>query len=80
MQSRKENVTPQTECLKVTSAQKELLNLLNHQEVKGYFLSLKKVHYLGTYCIQSDMVELSASSYVHNLMDAIQKIHSEHFI
>lgn len=58
----------------VTEAQKELLDLLKPSEVTDYFDSLKKVHFLGTYCIQPDMVELAASSYVHNLLDVIQKI------
>jgi len=62
------------ENLNITQAQKELLNLLQHSEVDEYFESLKKVHYLGTYLIDSELVEPSASGYVHQLLDAIQKI------
>ncbi|QHI37111.1 hypothetical protein IMCC3317_24890 [Kordia antarctica] len=58
----------------ITQAQKELLELLQHSEATDYFDSLKKVHFLGTYCVQPEMVELEASSYVHNLLDAVQKI------
>ena len=58
----------------ITQAQKELLALLQPTEATDYFDALKKVHYLGTYCVQKDMVELEASSYVHNLLDAVQKI------
>ena len=58
----------------ITQAQKELLELLQHSEATDYFDALKKVHYLGTYCVDKDMVELEASSYVHHLLDAIQKI------
>ncbi len=62
----------------LTLAQKELLNLLQHKEAADFFDSLKKVHYLGTYCVEKDMVELSASQYVHELLFAIQKIAIEH--
>ncbi|NVK53357.1 MAG: hypothetical protein HWD85_10525 [Flavobacteriaceae bacterium] len=62
------------EHIEVTSAQKELLELLTHKEVYDYFESLKMVHYLATYCVGSEMVELSASRYTHDLLDAIQKI------
>ncbi|EDP98437.1 hypothetical protein U8527_20775 [Kordia algicida OT-1] len=58
----------------LTDAQKELLDLLNTNEIHDYFEALKKVHYLGTYCVQKDMVELEASAYVHNLLDVVQKI------
>lgn len=58
----------------ITQAQKELLDLLKPTEIADYFDSLKKVHFLGTYCVNKDMVELEASSYVHHLLDAVQKI------
>ncbi|MEM6721755.1 MAG: hypothetical protein AAF611_20675 [Bacteroidota bacterium] len=61
----------------LTETQKELLELLNPNEVQDYFEALKKVHYLGTYCVQKDMVELEASAYVYNLLDVIQKISLE---
>jgi len=48
--------------------------LIQDSEVEDYFQSLKKIHYLGTYCVDSEMVELSASAYVHRLLDAIQEI------
>ena len=60
--------------IQVTKAQKELLDLLNDKEVNDYFTSLKTVHYLGTYYVNNDLVDLSASRYVHDLLDAIQKI------
>jgi hypothetical protein len=62
------------EITSLTEAQKELLALLNTNEIHDYFDALKKVHYLGTYCVQKDMVELEASAYVHQLLDVIQKI------
>jgi len=62
------------ENLNVTPAQKELLNLLRHSEVEDYFESLKKAYYLGTYLIDSELVDISASGYVHQLLDVIQKI------
>mgnify|MGYP000358163537 CR=1 FL=1 len=63
---------------KLTTAQKELLKLLEHKEANEYFESLKMVHYLATYCVGTEMVELSASRYVHDLLDVIQKIAMEH--
>lgn len=63
---------------KLTPAQKELLKLLEHKEAAVNFESLKMVHYLGTYCVGTEMVELSASRYVHDLLDAVQKIAMEH--
>jgi hypothetical protein len=63
--------------LKLTPAQKELLELLEHKEAEDYFESLKTVHYLATYCVGNEMVELSASRDVHDLLDVIQKISIE---
>ncbi len=60
--------------VELTLAQKELLQLLQHSEVENYFESLKKVHYLGTYLIDPELVDISASGYVHQLLDVIQKI------
>lgn len=65
--------------LNLTSAQKELLKLLEHSEVEDYFESLKKVYYLGTYLIDSELVDIAASGYVHQLLDAIQKITIENY-
>ena len=62
------------ESVKVTPAQKELLELLSHKEAKDHFESLKMVHYLATYGVDSGMVELWASRDVHDLMNVIQKI------
>ena len=62
----------------LTQAQKELLNLLQHKEAADFFYSLKKVYYLGTYCVEKDMIELSASQYVHELLFAIQNIAIEY--
>jgi len=60
--------------MKLTPAQIELIELIQDCEVEDYFQSLKKIHYLGTYCVDSELLELSASAYVHRLLDAIQKI------
>ncbi len=60
--------------IELTSAQKELIDLLKHKEAQEYFHSLKEIHYLGTYCVMKDLVNLSASQYVHHLLDSIQKI------
>jgi hypothetical protein len=62
------------ELVEVISAQKELLKLLEHKEANDYFESLKMIHYLATYCVGNEMVELSASRYVHDLLDIVQKI------
>ncbi len=62
------------ENIEVTPAQKELLEILTHKDAQDYFESLKKVHYLGTYFVENEIVELSASRIVHDLLDAIQKI------
>lgn len=62
------------ESVKASLAQKELLELLSHKEAKDHFESLKMVHYLATYAVDSGMVELWASQRVHDLMDVIQNI------
>lgn len=66
------------ESIKVTPAQKELLDLLSYKEVHDCFESLKMIHYLGTYCVSVEMVELWASRTVHDLMNVIQKIAAEY--
>jgi len=60
--------------MKLTPAQIELIDLIQGGEVEGYFQSLKKIHYLGTYCVDTKKVQLSASAHVHRLLDALQKI------
>jgi len=60
--------------MKLSPAQIELIELIKHSEVEDYFESLKRVHYLGSYLIDSEVVELSAFAYVHQLLDVIQKI------
>ena len=62
------------ESIKVTPAQKELLELLSVKEVKDHLESLQMIHYLATYCVGNEKVELSASRDVHDLMNAIQNI------
>ena len=73
-------VTKDTVCVQVTPAQQKLLKLISHVEAEDYFTSLKQVHYLGTYCVDKDMIELWQNGYVHDLLDAIQEIKQEHFI
>jgi len=73
-------VTGNTVCVTVTPAQQKLLKLISHPEAEDYFNSLKNVHYLGTYCVDKDMVQLWQNGYVHSLLDAIQEIKQEHFI
>ena len=68
------------ETIEVTPAQKELLELVAHKEVHGYLESLKMVHYLGTYHVKSDAVELWASGSVQDLIECVQKIANEEFI
>lgn len=58
----------------LTTAQKELLDLLQHKEVDEYYDALKTIYYLGTYGVGVEKVELLASRYVYDLLDAIQKI------
>ncbi len=55
-------------------AQQNLVALLNPTEVKDFLESLKKVHYLATYCVAEDMVELNHSGYVQLLIDALQEL------
>jgi hypothetical protein len=80
MSNKKSIVTEGTVCIQVTPAQQKLLQLISHTEAEDYFNSLKSVHYLGTYCVNKDMVELWQNGYVHNLLDVIQEIKQEHFI
>lgn len=80
MSEEKKIVAVDTECVQVTPAQKKLLKLITHVEAEDYFTSLKQVHYLGTYCVDKDMVELWQHGYVHHLLDAIQEIKQEHII
>ena len=80
MSKEKNFVTEGTVCIQVTPAQQKLLKLISHVEAEDYFTSLKNVHYLGTYCVDKDMVELWQNGYVHSLLDAIQEIKQEHFI
>jgi len=63
--------------LAVTAAQEQLLLLLNSVEVKDHVNSLKKVHFLATYCIPLDLVSLNDSCYVHRLLDAVTAIANE---
>ena len=58
----------------LTTAQKELLDLLQHKEVDEYYDALKTIYYLGTYGVGVEKAELLASRYVYDLLDAIQKI------
>ena len=58
----------------LTTAQKELLELLNQDNVNDYFEALKTVHYLATYCINEELVNLSASRSVQDLLDVIERI------
>jgi hypothetical protein len=55
-------------------AQQNLVALLSPTEVKDFLVSLKKVHYLATYCVEESMVELSHSGYVQLLIDALQEL------
>ncbi len=80
MHGEKNFVTQDTVWVQVTPAQQKLLSLLSHLEAEDYYNSLKQVHYLGTYCVDKDMLELWQNGYVHNLLDAIQEIKQEHFI
>ena len=63
-----------TDFVEVTPAQKALLKLLSHKEAKDHYESLKRVHYLGTYCVDSDITALTASRYVQDLLDVLQQI------
>ena len=65
------------ESIKVTPAQKELLELLSSKEVHDHYESLKAVHYLATYCVGTEKANLWASRYVHDLLDVIQKMKVE---
>lgn len=62
------------EHINLTTAQKELFELLNHENGTDYFESLKTVHYLATYCVETELVNLSASRYVQDLLDVIENI------
>lgn len=64
--------------LELTPAQKKLLFLFNSNQAEDYYEALKKVHFLGTYCIPSDEAELFASGQVHELLDIIYEVIIEH--
>lgn len=80
MTKKNDFVTKDTVCIQVTPAQHQLLQLITHQEAEDYFNSLKQVHYLGTYCVNKDMVDLWQHGYVHKLLDALQELKQEHLI
>jgi len=76
MSKEKEFVT-QPLTVKVTHAQKKLLELLNTAEIQDYADSLKSVHHLATYLIDPELVDLKASRYVHLLLDALNELSME---
>ena len=80
MDKKNKFVTKDTVCVQVTPAQQKLLQFITPIEAEDIYNSLKKVHYLGTYCVDTEMAELSSSRYVHELLDAIQQIVNETFI
>ena len=55
-------------------ARKELQELLDGKEIVTYYEALKKVHYLGTYFVPPELVDLSASASIHQLLDVMQKV------
>ncbi len=56
----------------LSPAQKELLELLHPKEVQSFYESLKLLHYLATYCVSTELVELSASKDVQNLINVLE--------
>ncbi len=65
------------EPIEVTPAQKELLKLLEPKEAKQYYESLKNVYYLATYCVALEVVDLSASKDVYDLMEIMLELFEE---
>ncbi len=55
-------------------ARKELQELLDGKEIITYYEALKKVHSLGTYFVPPEMVDLSASASIDQLLDVMQKV------
>jgi len=78
--SKQLNNSNETFNVSVTAAQFALLELLRHPDAPDYAESLKEVHELGTYYVNSkDLVNLSASRQVHWLYDAVYAIAIEEF-
>lgn len=55
-------------------ARKELQELLDGKEIIEIYEALKKVHYLGTYFVPPELVDLSASASIYQLLDVMQKV------
>tara|TARA_B110000967_G_C18314592_1_gene284572 strand:- start:65 stop:271 length:207 start_codon:yes stop_codon:yes gene_type:complete len=66
-----------TEYIKVTPAQKELLELLNAKEVYRYMDSLEMVLFLATYCVRPEIAENSCALSVDALLECIRKMAAE---
>ncbi|MEX0274295.1 MAG: hypothetical protein AB3N16_07955 [Flavobacteriaceae bacterium] len=64
----------------VTPAQKELLELLRHNNAERHYQALKNVHHLATYFSDKDLMVLWQHGFVQDLLDAIGNIKTEHFI
>ena len=63
--------------IQLSPAQLRLLDLLNHLNALDFANALKEVHELGTYFPNKDLVNLSASHQVQQLIDAVYAIEIE---
>jgi len=66
-----------TTFVEVTLAQKELLNLINPVEAETFATALRRIHENGTYHVDKDIINSSASYNTHLLLEVIQKIQKE---
>ena len=63
--------------IQLSPAQLRLFDLLNHLNALDFANALKEVHELGTYFPNKDLVNLSASHQVQQLIDAVYAIEIE---
>ncbi len=66
-----------TTYVEVTLAQQELLNLITPVEAETFADALRSIHENGTYFVDEDLIDPSASLNTHLLLEVIQKIQKE---
>lgn len=55
-------------------SRKELQELLDGKKMVAYYEALKKVNYLASYFVLPELVDLSASASIYQLLDVMQKV------
>jgi len=66
-----------TTFVEVTLAQQELLDLIKPVEAETFADSLRAIHKNGTYYVDKDLINPSASFHTHLLLEVLQKIQKE---